>query len=302
MTYSRILALSVLAAALVVVGCASVQSQWNNAVATNTIDGYQTFANKHAKSAYADSAQMAIERLKFDAADKEHTIAAYQGFIKDNPKSMLVAKANDRIDELQFKAATTTNTIAGYKDFIAKHPGSSRIAAAQQGIDKLKADMMAKEPAAAQEVLARYPTSAKKGTIPAKYVGNWVVRDDGMASQYLLITSSCIIWKALNGPDQGEQAFKPGSYEVGAKALTLTGKMAYSNMAGAAGDKFKMSVPMTITVAPGGLKVDAAQSQTTIKGKLADMHDLVGVQSVQVKDMVKLTRQPMTVLFVKAGV
>jgi hypothetical protein len=301
MKYSRILALSVLAVALVVVGCASVQSQWKTAVTTNTIDGYQTFADKHAKSTYADSAQLAIERLKFEAADKEHTVVAYEAFIKDNPKSSYVAKANDQIDEEQFNAAAATNTIVSYRDFIAKHPGSSRIAKANQGIDKLKADVMAKESAAAQEVLARYPASAKKGTIPAKYVGNWVVRNDGMASQYLLITSSYIIWKALNGPDQGEQAFKPGSYEVGAKALTLTGKMAYSSMAGAAGDKFKMSVPMTITATPGGLKVDAAQSQTTIKGKLTDMHDLVGVQSVQAKDMVKLTKPPMTVLFVKAG-
>ena len=302
MKYSRILALSVIAAALVVVGCASVQSQWKTAVATNTIDGYQTFANKHAKSVYADSAQMAIERLNFETADKAHTIAAYQGFIKDNPKSALVPKANDRIDELQFKAATSTNTIAGYKDFIAKHPGSSRIAAAQQGIDKLKADMVAKEPAAAQEVLGRYPASAKKGEIPAKYIGNWVVREDGMASQYLLITSSCIIWKALSGPDMGEQLFKPGSYEVDAKGLKLTTKVSYSSMAGVAGDKFKMPVPLTITAQPGGLKVDAAQSQISVKGKLADMHDLVGVQPLQVKDMVKLTRQPGTMLLVKAGV
>jgi len=302
MTYGKILAFAALAAALVVVGCASVQSQWKTAVATNTLDGYQTFANKHAKSAYADSAQMAMERLRFEAADKDHTIAAYQGFIKDNPQSMLVAKANDRIDELQFKAATAMNTIAGYKDFIAKYPASSRLAAAQKGIEKLKEDMMAKEPAVAQEVLTRYPASAKKGEIPAKYVGNWVVRDDGTASQYLLITSSYIIWKGLSGPDQGEQVFKPGSYEAVAKALKLTGKMAYSSMAAAAGDKFKMSIPMTITAMPGGLKVDAAQSQLTVKGKLADMHDLVGVQGLQVKDNVKLTRQPMSVMFVKAGV
>lgn len=302
MTYSRILALSVLAAALVVVGCASVQSQWKSAVATNTIDGYQTFASKHAKSTYADSAQMAIERLNFEAADKEHTVAAYQAFIKDNPKSMLVAKANDRIDELQLKAATATNTIAGYKDFIAKHPGSSRISMAQQGIEKLKADMMAKEPAAAQEVLARYPSSAKKGEIPAKYVGNWVYRWDGVASDYLLITSSCIIVKTLEGPDQGEQVFKPGSYEVGAKGLKFTVKGAYTTVVGA-GDKFKMSIPVTITAQPDGLKADMAQSQIAVKGKLTDMHDLnQGVQGVQLKDKVKLTMAPLTWLFAKAGV
>ena len=303
MTYRKILALSVLAAALVVVGCASVQSQWKTAVTTNTLDGYQTFENKHAKTTYADSAQVAIERLKFEAADKMHTIAAYQGFMKDNPKSMLVAQANDRIDELEFMAAAGLNTIAAHMDFIAKHPGSPRIAKAQKNIEKIKAEMVAKEPAAAQEVLARYPASAKKGEIPAKYVGNWVFRGaDGVASHYLLVTPSYVILKSLSGPDQGEQVFKTGSYEVSAKALKLTVKMAYSSMAAVSGDKFRMSVPLTITATPGGLKVDAAKSQITVKGKLADMHDLVGVQSEQVKDNVKLISQPMTMLFVKAGV
>jgi hypothetical protein len=297
MTYGKLLALSALAAALVVIGCASVQSQWKTAVGTNTLDGYQTFANKHAKSTYADSAQMAIERLKFEAADKKQTIAAYQEFIKDNPKSTYVAKANDRIDELQLKAA---NTIAGYKDFIANHPGSPRIAAAQQSMDKLKADMIAKEPAEAQEVLARYPASAKKGEIPARYVGSWVNPDmwDGVAHDYLLITSSYIIWKALSGPDQGEHVFKPGSYTLSAKGLKLTVKMVCATTG--AGDTFKMPMPLTLTAQPGGLEGKLAQSQITVKGKLTDMH-LNGVQGVQLKDKVKLTAQPDTFLLVKAG-
>jgi len=303
MTYRKILALAALAATLVVVGCASVQSQWKTASTTNTLDSYQTFADKHAKSTYADSARLAIERLKFEAADKEHTVAAYQGFITDYPKSTYVAKAKDGIDDLQFKAAADLNTVAGYMDFMAKHPGSPRIAQARKDIEKIKAEMIAKEPAAAQEVLARYPASTKKGEIPAKYVGNWVFRSaDGVASNYLLVTPSYVILKALSGPDQGEQVFKPGSYEVGDKALKLTVKMAYSSMAAVSGDKFRMPVPLTITAMPGGLKVDAAKSQISVKGKLADMHDLVGVQSEQVKDNVKLTTQPMTMLFVKAGV
>ncbi len=301
MTCRRMLAPAAMAAALMVVGCATVQSQWKTAVATNTLDGYHTFADKHAKSPYADSAQLAIERLRFDDAARQSSIAAYQAFVKDYPKSTQVAKANDRIDELQFKDAAAANTIAAYKSYIATHPGSSRVAAAEQGIARLKADIAAKEPAAAQAVLVRYPASAKKGEIPAQYVGTWVVRDDGIASQYLIITSSYVIWKALNGPDQGEQVFKPGSYEIGSKALKLTCRMAYSSAAGA-GDKFKMPVPLTITAQAGGLKVDAGQSQLTVKGRLADMHDLSGVQPLQVKDNVKLTRQPATLLFLKAGV
>jgi len=300
MTYRKVLALAALAAALVIVGCASVQSQWNSTVATNTIPEYQKFAADHPKSVYADSAQMAIERLKFEAADKEHTIPAYQGFVKDNPKSMYVAKANDRIDQLQYNAATTTNTMGAYKDFIAAHPGSPHVAEAQQAIAKLKANMIAKEPAAAQEVLARYPAAAKKGEIPAKYVGNRVMRDaDGNAVNYMLITSSYVIVKAIAGPDMGEQVFKPGNYVVGDKTLKLSVKMAYMPTGG---DKSKMSIPLTITPQPTGLKVDAAQSTLTVKGKLTDMTNLIGVQGVQVKDNVKLTRQPASFMFVKAGV
>jgi len=303
MTYRKILAFAALAAALVVVGCAyNVQSHWKDAVTTNTIDGYNTFAtNSHVKGTdYADSAQLAIEHLKFQAADKEHTIAAYQGFIKECPKSMYVTQANDRIDELQYKAATTTNTMAAYKDFIATHPGSPRVAQAQQAIAKMKADMIAKEPAAAAEVLARYPAAAKKGEIPAKYVGNWVMRDaDGNAVNYLLITSSCVIVKAVAGPDMGEQVLKAGDYTIGDKTLKFPVKMAYLPTGG---DKSKMSIPLTVTVQPTGLKVDAAQSTTTVKGKLTDMTGLIGVTGVQAKDNVNLTRPAASFMFVKAGV
>jgi hypothetical protein len=301
MKYGMLLALAAFAAALVVVGCASVQSQWKTTEATNTLDGYQTFANKHAKSTYADSAQMAMERLKLEAADKEHTVAAYKAFIRDNPKSTLVATADDRIDELEFLAAAGMNTIAAHMDFIAKHPGGPRIAQARKNIEKIKAEMVAKEPAAAQEVLARYPASNKKGAIPASYVGNWVFRHvpDGVTTGYLLITSSYVIVKTLVGPDQGEHVFKPGSYEVGAKGLKVTAKMVCATTA--AGDTIKVPITSTFTVQPGGLKGDFAQGQITAKGKLTDMRLVEGIQGVQIKDKVKLTAPAWEFLYVKAG-
>jgi hypothetical protein len=299
MTYRKTRMLAASAAALLVFGCASVQSQWKTAAATNTFDSYQSFARKHATSPYADSARLAIERLEFEGVDKQHTVAAYQSFIKGNPKSSLVAKAEDRIDELAFQAAVASNTVAGYMDFMAKHPASPRIAAARQNVDKLKADLVAKEPAVSKEVLARYPASSRKGEIPARYVGNWVCRWDGVASDYLLITSSQIIWKALDEPNRGEYVFKPGSYEVGPRGLSFTVKGAYRSTPGS-GDK--MSIPVTIAAEPGGLKADLAQSQITVKGKLTDMNDLMpGVRGVQLNGKVRLTMEPSTWQFVKAG-
>jgi len=301
MSYRKMMALSAVTAALVLVGCASVQSQWKTAVAANTLDGYQTFADKHAKSTYADSAQLAMERLTFEAADKEHTVAAYQAFTKENPKSTFIAKANDRIDELEFKAATALNTVAGYLDSIAKHPTSPRIATAQQNMDRRRAEVVAAEPAGAQALLARYPAAARKGPIPAEYVGNWVFRHfpDGATVGYLVITSSCIIVKALSGPDQGEYVFKPGSYEVGAQGLKLTVKMVCATTA--AGDTIKMPIPITLTAQPDGLKTDFGQCQVTVKGKLADMHVLGYVKGTQLKDKVQLTAPAWDFLLVKAG-
>ena len=301
MSYRKMLALSVVAAALVLAGCAGVQSQWKTAVATNTTDGYQTFATKHAKSAYADSAQLAMEHLKFDAADKELTIAAYQAFTKENPKSTFIAKANDRIDELEFKAATALNTVAGYMDFIAKHPTSPRIATAQQNMDKRRAEVVAAEPAGAQAVLARYPAAARKGDIPAKYVGNWVFRHfpDGATVGYLVITSSCVIVNKIIEADSGEVVFKPGSYEVGAKGLKVTAKMVCATTA--AGDTIRMPITSTLTVQPGGLKADFGQGQVTVKGMLADMHVIGDVKGTQLKDRIQLTAPAWDFLYVKAG-
>ena len=301
MSYRKMLALSVVAAALVLAGCAGVQSQWKTAVATNTTDGYQTFATKHAKSAYADSAQLAMERLTFEAADKEHTIAAYQAFTKENPKSTFIAKANDRIDELEFNAAAALNTVAGYLDFIAKHPASPRIATAQQNMDKRRAEVVAAEPAGAQALLARYPAAVRKGDIPAKYVGNWVFRHfpDGATVGYLVITSSCIIGNKIIEADSGEVVFKPGSYEVGAKGLKVTAKMVCATTAG--GDTIKMPIPITLTARPDGLKADFGQGQVIVKGKLADMHVIGDVKGTQLKDRIQLTAPAWDFLYVKAG-
>jgi len=299
MTYRKMLAI---VAALVLVNCASVQSQWKTAVATNTIDGYQTFATKHAKSTYADSAQMAMERLKFEAADREHTIAAYQAFTRENPRSTFVASADDRVDELEFKAAAALNTVAGYMDFIARHPTSPRIATAQQNMDRRRAEVVAAEPAGAQAALARHPAAARKGDIPAKYVGNWVFRHfpDGATVGYLVITSSCIIMNKIIEADSGEAVFIPGSYEVGAKGLKFT----YKGEAGAttaAGDTIKIPIPITLTVQPDGLKADFGQGQVTVKGRLADTHVLGDVKGTQLKDKVQLTAPAWDFLYVKAG-
>jgi len=301
MTYLRTLALSIVVAALVLVGCASVQSQWKTAVAANTTDGYQTFATKHAKSAYADSAMLAMERLKFETADKEHNIPAYQAFIKENPGSTFIGEANDRIDELEFNDATALNTVAGYLDFIAKHPASPRITAVQQNMDKRRAEAVAAEPAAAQALLARYPAAVRKGDIPAKYVGNWVFRHfpDGATTGYVLITSSCIISKTLVGPDQSERVFSPGSYEVGAKGLKVRAGMVCATTA--AGDTIRMPITSTLTAQAGGLKADFAQGQVTVKGRLADMRLTEAVQGVQVGDKVKPTAPAWDFLLVKAG-
>jgi len=301
MTYRKILALAALAAALVVVGCASVQSQWKTAVATNTFDSYQNFAEKHAKSTYADSARLAIVRLKFEAADKEHTVGAYHGFIKENPKSSFVAKAEERIDELEFKVAADLSTIPGYMDFIAQHPASHHVAAARQNLDKLRIDMYAKEPAVAQGILARYPAAARKGEIPAKYVGNWVFRHipDGTTTGYLIITSSYIIGKTLSGPDQGELVFKPGNYEIGAKGSKLTARMACATTA--KGDTIKIPIPVTLTAQPAGLKADFGQGQVTVKGKLTDFHVFESIKAVQIKNQVQLTEEPWDWTYLKAG-
>jgi hypothetical protein len=164
------------------------------------------------------------------------------------------------------------NTVAGYMDFIAGHPASPRIAAAQQNMDRRRAEVVAAEPAGAQAVLARYPAAARKGPIPAKYVGNWVFRHfpDGATVGYLVITSSCIIVNKIIEADSGELVFK-------------------------------MPIASTLTVQPGGLKADVGQGQVTVKGKLADIHVIGDVKVTQLKDKVQLTAPAWDFLYVKAG-
>ena len=300
MKFRAAMALTILAAGLVLVGCASVQSQWRSTVAENTIPGYQKFADNHPNTEYTDSAKLAIEGLEYMAVEKENTRDAYEAFITENPRSRYVGNAKNRLVDIEFNDVVAANTLAGYEGFIAKHPRSPKVPEARRSIDRLKAQMVTQEPAAAEEILSRYPDAAKKGNIPDAYVGNWVVREKGIAGQYLVITSSYVVWKVLSGPDAGEQAFKPGSYQITPKGLKLKAQMAYTSAEDATG-KLKMPVPLTIAHDGRTLKVATAPSDFRVKGKLADLHDLLGVLPTQEQGYVKLTRVPQTVVFVKAG-
>lgn len=85
-----------LAAALGVVGCANLETQWSDTLRANSIHGYREFLQRHTDSVYAQDARTRMARLEeyeenarltFEKARRDDTIQAYVNAIGSYPRS-----------------------------------------------------------------------------------------------------------------------------------------------------------------------------------------------------------------------
>jgi hypothetical protein len=259
----RTVALAIVALGVLLVSCATTQTAWKSAVQKNTLAGYDDFLAKYDKGAYSDSARLAIERLDYAAAEKENNVAAYQAFLQKHPGGKLAGTAKSQIEELTFRAAVAANSVPALKRFLQMYPASAEADAARAAIERIKLQSLQGELAFTEAVLKSHPEAAARGAIPGKYVGRWVHREDGVASEYLIVTGGAVIWKKLNGMDEGEKVFKAKDVKVTRGGLKLTADVVYSVEPGP-GNRYSVPVPVTLTVGPDGLAVETAEAKASV--------------------------------------
>lgn len=85
-------------------GCNFEQRDWERTQATNTIEAYAAFIEKHPQGQLADLARKEIEQREWKLAESSNTIGAYQAFVGKHPSGEHVGTATKAIDLLERRA------------------------------------------------------------------------------------------------------------------------------------------------------------------------------------------------------
>lgn len=127
----------VAAAAVLVAGCSNTQKHWTAAKLQNKTEAYENFVAKYPTGPFAESARLAIERIRFELAESANTVAAYESFLSANPNGRYRSLCVARLDSLYFSRAESLNTPEGYMRYLEKCPDGARIPAAPMRVTKL---------------------------------------------------------------------------------------------------------------------------------------------------------------------
>lgn len=109
---------------IAVSSCNSEKNDWEKASQENTIEAYENFINKHAKSEYFGEASKKLENLEWERASNKNSIESLSEFISKYPNGVHVPDARSNIEELEWENAKQQNTIKGYSEFITNYPQS----------------------------------------------------------------------------------------------------------------------------------------------------------------------------------
>ncbi|UCD35122.1 MAG: hypothetical protein JSU90_12655 [Nitrospiraceae bacterium] len=111
-------------AALILAGCASVQSDWEFTRRLNRPCGYEVFAEKYPASDLAREAQSKVAELHWEDAAKENSIAAYEEFLEKHPGSRFLPLLRENVDILHWEQAVEEDLPEAYGEFLIQYPDS----------------------------------------------------------------------------------------------------------------------------------------------------------------------------------
>ena len=118
-------------------GCADEETRWRNAQEENTVSAYEEFLSSFADGAFADSARLGIEAIRFDTATSKGTVAAYEEFLALYPGSVFADSARSGIETIHFDTATSGGSIAALEEFQAMYPEGRFADSVRQVLDSL---------------------------------------------------------------------------------------------------------------------------------------------------------------------
>ena len=136
---------AILAAALILTGCATTQRDWDTASQRNTIAVYESFIAEHPDAPQTSEARQRIAKLTMEddwrAAKKQDTIRGYESFVAKYGQSQYAKTANDRLAKLylqrDYDAAKKADSIEEFEAFLKKYASSPLAGDAKKRLDEL---------------------------------------------------------------------------------------------------------------------------------------------------------------------
>jgi hypothetical protein len=140
-----------LCGSLAISACSSVNKDWANASAQNTIAAYQSFLNKHSGDAHSQEARSRIVALQDDStwktAQNVNSPDGYQQYLQAEPNGTHARAARDEITTLErasaWKTTLSDGTSISFQAFLEKYPQGPEADQARQKLMSIHADYRA---------------------------------------------------------------------------------------------------------------------------------------------------------------
>jgi len=105
--------------------CASIESHWEAARSTDTIQSYEEFIRQYPGEDLTNQARIRLNQLyeqrNWKDTSSKNTIQAYEDFLREYPHGTFAEEAHSRLGSLYFQKAQEINTIAAYNDFLKRY-------------------------------------------------------------------------------------------------------------------------------------------------------------------------------------
>jgi len=134
-------------AAAALLGCDSIQDDWNKANAQNTLAAYQDFLNQHPNTDLAVQAQSRMHALQdyqaWAQAQKANTAESFRQYLSGQPNGLHAAESRERILGFEradaWRAAEADGKAPALQAFLQKYPQGAEADRARAQIAQLQA-------------------------------------------------------------------------------------------------------------------------------------------------------------------
>lgn len=119
-------------------GCASMQSDWEKAQKMDRIYSYKQFLKKYPNSKYDATARKNLEKVTWEETRRIDKPESYQQYLSEFPNGPHVAEASASIEPAAFKQAKAKEKIEAMEKFLADYPQTRFKNEAESWITQLK--------------------------------------------------------------------------------------------------------------------------------------------------------------------
>lgn len=162
---------------LILTGCTSIQSAWQNTQKMDSMSAFRDFLQQYPNSEYTEEANKQMQRLHWLRVRQEDKLFSYEFFMRTNPQSPYTNEARQQIERLEWEALDKKGNLEDYKKFLQKYPDGAYHSQAQEAIHRIEKENENKAYAAAmnsrtyagmQSFLTEHPNNEHKNEIEVR--------------------------------------------------------------------------------------------------------------------------------------